>query len=277
MRFLLCALIGLMIGAAGASAQSVIGTTSEARGQITARGIGGKVRTLNLGAALKQNDTLSTGPDGIAELLFLDQTVMMLVPDSELRLDEFVYQPAGGDKFLTTLAVGTARFFSGVQPKAAYAVQTPNATIGIRGTIFDVMVGRDQVTTVVLRRGIVALRNRSGVTRTIRTPNLASTARRADQPPSKPARINRNIERKTRKLNELTPAKVSARAAKQVKTQAQRAKSASRTSSSRLKKTRTTQRNITSSVKKSTIKASVLRSTRLKKTKSNASKSASKR
>jgi len=256
-------------------AQSVIGTTSEAQGQITARGIDGKVRALNLGSTLKQNDTIRTGKNAIVELLFLDQTVMTLGPESELRLDELVYQPRIGGRFLTTLALGVARFFSGVQPKSAYAVQTPNATIGIRGTIFDVVVDRDQATTVVLRRGIVTFRNQSGVTRTIRKPNFASTARRANRAPSNPARSDRDLERKTLLLNKLSPARVSSSSVRKIGTPGKQTKATPRRTTLRQRKSPVTARK--ASVRKSPIKTSVLRSARILRNKINARKAANKR
>jgi len=256
--FVTLALVVSAFSAGQVHAQSIIGTTAVARGTITAQKIDGSVHALAIGTPLHQNDTIQTGTDGIVELLFIDQTVMTLGPNSHLRLDELVFQPNAGGKFLSTLTTGVARFFSGVQPKSAYAVQTPTATIGIRGTIFDVLVDKDRATTVILRRGIVALRNQSGVVRTIRTPNLASTARRINEAPSKAARPDRSSEQRAQRLNELTPARVSTFTAR--KFQATRATPPSRGNSPRLKRPPISRKPIARATNVTAYKARVLRS-----------------
>ena len=53
-----------------------------------------------------------------------------------------------------TAAKGVARFVSGSGPSPAYQVRTPHATIGVRGTVFDVLVQRGR-TVVVHGQGAI--------------------------------------------------------------------------------------------------------------------------
>jgi hypothetical protein len=77
-------------------------------------------------------------------------------PSSQVRLDRFVYDGPGSTakKVLFEATKGTFRFFSGNSPHDAYQVTTPQATIGVRGTVYDVEIGPGR-TRVVLQRGAV--------------------------------------------------------------------------------------------------------------------------
>ena len=48
---------------------------------------------------------------------------------------------------------GAFRFITGASPKAAYEIKTPTATMGVRGTVFDVFVADDGETVVLLHEG----------------------------------------------------------------------------------------------------------------------------
>jgi hypothetical protein len=190
-------------------AQNIVGVTSGAKGKVSVRSIDGSVRPLALGTSLRQNDIIRTDASGITELLFLDQTVMIIGPQSQLRLNNVRYQPSSGGKFLATLSTRVARFFSGVQADGAYSLKTPTATINGRGAIFDVLVDEDKETTVILRRGVVRLRNKSTISRMVRKPGLASTARAIDEAPSNTERPTQEKEQRMQALNELAPANIS--------------------------------------------------------------------
>jgi hypothetical protein len=86
-----------------------------------------------------------------------------------LKLDEFVIGKSGGT---TTIGVnfvkGTFRFITGSQKKDAYSIETPSATIGVRGTVFDVYVDGSGDTLVLLHEGEVNICNK---TRTCRRHN----------------------------------------------------------------------------------------------------------
>ncbi len=96
---------------------------------------------------LFQGDMLRTGVDGSLGVVFNDDTIISLGPNSELVVDVFLYAPAEGKlSIVTRMLRGTAAYVSGIiaklSPQSA-RFETPVATIGIRGTRFLVKVDAD--------------------------------------------------------------------------------------------------------------------------------------
>lgn len=104
----------------------------------------GKSVPAAVGTPVMQGSTLRTGPDGALGVTLKDNTVMSFGPNSELRVDEFLYAPARNELKLTArITRGTMNFISGMIAKLrpeAVQVQTPTGTIGVRGTHFLVKV-----------------------------------------------------------------------------------------------------------------------------------------
>jgi len=94
-----------------------------------------------------QGDTLRTGPDGSLGVILKDDTSLSLGPNSEVAVDQFLFAPAEGKLSLVTRMVrGTAVYVSGIIAKLSpqtVRFETPNASIGIRGTRFLVKVDED--------------------------------------------------------------------------------------------------------------------------------------
>ena len=87
---------------------------------------------------LYEKDVVKTGAGGSVGIILKDDTVLSLGPDSELVLTEFMFAPREGKLSLVArLLRGTATFISGIIAKLApenARLETPSATIGIRGT-----------------------------------------------------------------------------------------------------------------------------------------------
>ncbi len=99
------------------------------------------LRHIQLLDDIYHNEVIETGDESATEFVFLDETKMALGPNSRLVLDRFVYDPEPGKaSFIMTATAGVFRFVSGKLPKASYEIHTPTATIGIRGTVFSVIV-----------------------------------------------------------------------------------------------------------------------------------------
>lgn len=113
--------------------------------------IGGQSSALVAGSDLVVNETVRTGPKDTAQLLFLDQTSLSVGPKSEVTLDKFVYDPnrSKGDVVLQATK-GAFRFVSGTQDPHSYALKTPVASIGVRGTIIDFLVQGDQLVVILV-------------------------------------------------------------------------------------------------------------------------------
>jgi len=104
----------------------------------------GQSISATVGLEIWENDTLRTGPDGSIGVIFNDDTLMSLGPESVLVIDKYVFAPKQG-KFSIALRMirGTAAYLSGIISKLApdsAHFETPTASIGIRGTKFIVRV-----------------------------------------------------------------------------------------------------------------------------------------
>jgi hypothetical protein len=145
--FLTSATIFLLLSihekAASADPSPVIGMVQKVNGMATVGREGGTIPA-KIGLEIWENDTLRTGPDGSIGVVFHDETVLSLGPESVLIIDQFVFAPRQG-KFSIVIRMlkGTAVYLSGLisklAPNSAH-FETPSASIGIRGTKFAVKV-----------------------------------------------------------------------------------------------------------------------------------------
>lgn len=132
----------LVLFPSGASAQDArIGAAAAVRNQVTAARASGQNQPLATGNAIYQNQTISTGANSVAQLLFTDQTTLSIGQRSQVTLDRYVYDPGNsGGGATVSVARGAMRFVSGSQDPRNYQVRTPVATIGVRGTIVDLLI-----------------------------------------------------------------------------------------------------------------------------------------
>jgi len=146
--------------------------------------LGADTRRVERGEAVYQNDWIETAQDARAKILLADETELVVGPGSRLHIDEFVYDagsPRG--KVLLEVGVGLLRFTSGKLEPESYEVNTPVASIGVRGTIFDVIVAAvTYATTVILRDGKIVIRTFGGP-EIVDREDHASTAERSADPP----------------------------------------------------------------------------------------------
>lgn len=113
-------------------------------------------RTLVVGADVSVGEQVITGPSGRVQLLFSDNTRIVVGPGSALRIESYLLNGSRADKFAVNALAGTFRFISGNSAKPAYSITTPTASIAVRGTEFDIAVTRGQ-TQVMLYEGAVQL------------------------------------------------------------------------------------------------------------------------
>ena len=92
---------------------------------------------------------------GKVGITFQDNTQVQVNENSRLVIDDFVYDPKStkGGKLAVNVAAGTVRYASGQIAKnnpQAVAVNTPTATIGVRGTDFTATVDELGASTIIL-------------------------------------------------------------------------------------------------------------------------------
>jgi len=96
------------------------------------------------GQVVFANDALRTGGDGSVGVTLMDDTRLSLGPNSEVRLERYVYAPAeGGFGMVLNFVRGVAAYVSGRIAKLApdsIRLETPAAIVGVRGTRVAVRV-----------------------------------------------------------------------------------------------------------------------------------------
>jgi hypothetical protein len=98
-----------------------------------------------------------TGLDSAARLVMADSTNLSLGPNATLKLDRTVFDDEHHYRDVAVrLTSGSFRFVTGNSEKAAYKITTPLATIGVRGTILDILSLRGK-TIVNLQEGAASV------------------------------------------------------------------------------------------------------------------------
>jgi FecR-like protein len=137
--------------------------------------LGKSVHKLAIGSEVFQNQLVRTGKASTAKLQFLDETDLSLSPFTQISLDRFVYDPdKKTGRVIVNVPRGLVRFVTGSMEKQSYTIRTPVASIGVRGTIFELLVRSDRI-AVVLRDGGVDLTLRAGRVYFLDRPNTAIT------------------------------------------------------------------------------------------------------
>ncbi|HEY0314027.1 MAG TPA: FecR family protein [Allosphingosinicella sp.] len=104
-------------------------------------------------AALRERlymaDQVQTAAASQLQMLLMDRTTFTVGANARVTIDRFVYDPAANSRQVgISVAHGAFRFMSGRalgRPSGAVSVRTPVAAIGIRGTIFEGVVGEDAI------------------------------------------------------------------------------------------------------------------------------------
>ena len=119
----------------------------------------GTILVLKPGSQVHQDDVVKTYKIGAANLRFLDQATLTVYPNSSVKLDKFVYDGGGGSTdVIINLTKGAFRFVSRGKGLEKYRLQTPNAAIGIRGTVVNCMHDDvTQTTTLIVNSGEISV------------------------------------------------------------------------------------------------------------------------
>ncbi|MBN9041396.1 MAG: hypothetical protein BGP05_02105 [Rhizobiales bacterium 62-47] len=100
---------------------------------------------LNIGDNVFKSDVLQSGPDSALGISFADGTAFSLSSNARMVLNEMVYDPGGSsNSTFLSLVQGTITFVAGQIAKSGnMRVDTPVATMGIRGTAVLVEIAAD--------------------------------------------------------------------------------------------------------------------------------------
>ena len=106
------------------------------------------------GTGVEMEDAVKTS-QGKVGITFADDTKVQINEGSRLVIDDFVYDPKnkGAGKLALNIAGGTVRYASGAIAKnnpSKVAINTPTATIAVRGTDFTATVDELGASTIIL-------------------------------------------------------------------------------------------------------------------------------
>ncbi|KQW18401.1 hypothetical protein ASC80_20470 [Afipia sp. Root123D2] len=98
-------------------------------------------RMLAIGTNVIHKERVKTSTNGSTQILFPDQSTLNVGRNSNIVIDEFVYDPnAGTGKMVASVGKGVLRFVGGqISHTAGITIKTPVATLGIRGGVATVV------------------------------------------------------------------------------------------------------------------------------------------
>ncbi|MBF9058585.1 hypothetical protein HKCCSP123_05260 [Rhodobacterales bacterium HKCCSP123] len=152
-------LVALVMATSSAMAQP-IATAVQVDGAATIT-LNGRSGALRSGVRVEQGSTIATGGSGVVQLTFDDATNMVIGPNSQLEITAVLM--GGGNRasrFAVNAVAGGFRFISGNSARDAYEITTPTATMGIRGTEFDIAVARRSTALALFSGGVQMCRSR---------------------------------------------------------------------------------------------------------------------
>lgn len=138
-RFVLLAAGAALLGAPALAAEQA-GVSAAVRGQVAlTRAQVAVGRQVVSGEDIFLEDAIKSGVRSGMQILLLDETVFTIGPESELVVDEFVYDPnTSAGKLSARVTKGVFRFVSGKIAKERPSnmnVQLPSGNLGVRGTM----------------------------------------------------------------------------------------------------------------------------------------------
>jgi hypothetical protein len=146
------------IAASAASADSrQVGVNAAIRNSVQERPFGGSLHPAVLRAPVGLGDAVVSGSQSALQMLLLDHSVFTVGANASVTIDKFVYDPdRGTSDVAASVAKGAFRFMSGhsLSGFGKNAISTPVATIGVRGTIVEGVVGPDALTVAGKQSGL---------------------------------------------------------------------------------------------------------------------------
>lgn len=129
---------------AGAAPEE-IGTSAVVKGTVTLTGEDEVSKPAVVKGPVHLRETVRTKRQSSLQVLLKDATVFTVGPDVEMMIDEFVYNPnSNSNTIKAKVGRGMFRYMSGNAARLNpdnITIETPTSTMGIRGTIFEAIVG----------------------------------------------------------------------------------------------------------------------------------------
>ena len=149
-KTLLCTASLLIFLPSQAWAQTQIGINAAVKGDVKISSGDTEAAQAEVRSPVLLGDGVTSQTESSLQVLLNDETTFTVGPDCELVIDEFVYDPsrAGNNSLKASVKKGMFRFMSGNISKGnttGVTVDSPVATMGVRGTIVEGLVGKDAI------------------------------------------------------------------------------------------------------------------------------------
>jgi hypothetical protein len=108
-------------------------------------------------ASVYLGDAVVSGDDSALQILLVDRSVFTVGANARMTIDRFVFDPdRGASDVAASVARGAFRFMSGpsLGGGGRNAISSPVATIGVRGTIVEGVVGPDALKVLAGQPGL---------------------------------------------------------------------------------------------------------------------------
>lgn len=130
-----------------------VGRVVWVKGTIKAVMLNNEQRILQKMSVIYLHDTLITDAISQAQIVFTDESLMTFYPNTKFNIDQYVYKSStrkrsATGKYVMNLIEGGFRTITGLIAKNNpndYQVNTPVATIGVRGTDYATYIRNNQV------------------------------------------------------------------------------------------------------------------------------------
>ena len=122
------------------------GWVSRISGLLSAKAIDGKLRVLSLKSKIFTGDVISTEKNSFARIRLTDGGRLVMRPESTITIESYNYAENSpkNDSAVINLLKGGMRTITGAIGKRgdnnAYQTKTPQSTIGIRGTVYGLLL-----------------------------------------------------------------------------------------------------------------------------------------
>jgi len=138
MRFLLCRCVVLITLACWAvptlAQQDRVGVVTVVTAKATGQAPDAPIEQLVIGHKVVRKEKISTFNRGHVQLLFTDQSTLTLAENSEIVIDDIVFDPKTGTSQITaTISKGLVRYGGKTNSRANAQFLTPSGSVDIRG------------------------------------------------------------------------------------------------------------------------------------------------
>lgn len=153
------AMVCAVSATAAVQAQEAVGVNSAIRNSVRTQPVGeSALRPAAVRGQVRTGDLFVSGAQSQLQILLRDRSIFTVGANARVTIDRFVIdtdRSAGGAS--ASVARGAFRFVSGRSGPRAGAVRTPVASIGVRGTVVETVVGPDALFVLEGHPGVPAI------------------------------------------------------------------------------------------------------------------------